>query len=915
MKKLLLVALAVVGLASCVQNEELVVAGSKTAIAFSDAYVYNATKADPTTTTATIEDFDVWAFMDSVSGTVFTDEDVTKSNGAWGYTNTQYWYPGHTYYFAALSPANSANVTEKTLATGQDAELGLGEIAFTNVDGTEDLLYAKAKVTTPDAATLANQGMEPVKMQFQHLLSKVKFTFQNGFASDLTTVKVTGVKMTAPKAGTIDLAQADYAAAWELSTTEADFELAFGDVASTLTTTARSAAAAHDRLTIPANATKEYTVTFNVEVFQGGVSALSTPITATISGVALQMGKAYNFTAVINQDVLDLKPIQFTAEVDEWASPVVDKTIGYFVDNNGNYVVASSEGLQDIAAGINEGTINADVDIILNGNIDLSASRSLVSNWTPIGSAEKPFTGTFDGKGFTISNLQLVSEASDFYVGFFGYAKNATIKDVVFNNVYVKVGGEDTNEGGHIAAVVGALEGTSTIEKVTVQGNVYVEADVTMNNASRVAAVVGGNGYGNVTVKDVHVQASEGSYVKANNCVGALAGQLNGVVSFENCTANIDVTGTKFFAGGIIGLTATESTFVNCHSTGDIAITAGRSGKAHDHYRVGGIAGGWDDNITYPCVLTNCSYTGKLSGANSDGSVAETFDYLGYVGRGYSINGRNGSKVVIDGTEFVQTAAGVYTINGASYVSEGLYYAADTKTYVVVNAEGLISLASTAIKGGEIITLAKDIDLAGKTFNGLSAFNPEANNTFDGQGHSVLNWTNESGKSDLGFITNWVGTVKNLTIENANLKTAGRSAIVAAKIYGNIENCHVVNSSIVDSYWACGAIAGLYNSGNIIGCTVTGSLVKSNGGVGGIVGVINETSGKRCINNCAVINTTVHNTGIYGEGYSAALVCGMLNISNSTVEIKGCTLENNTKEGKYVGDLYYNANGNTIVVE
>lgn len=33
---------------------------------------------------------------------------------------------------------------------------------------------------------------------------------------------------------------------------------------------------------------------------------------------------------------------------------------------------------------------------------------------------------------------------------------------------------------------------------------------------------------------------------------------------------------------------------------------------------------------------------------------------MGYVGRGYSVN--NGSKVVIDGISFVQTAAGVYTV-------------------------------------------------------------------------------------------------------------------------------------------------------------------------------------------------------------------------------------------------------------
>ena len=200
MKKLFLVALAAVGLASCVQTEELAVAGGTTAIAFGDSFVDNATKADPTTTTASIDNFDVWAFMDEVGGTVLTDEDVTKVNGVWGYSNLQYWAPNHTYYFAALSPMNTANITSKTLATGAAAKLGLGEIAFTNVDGTEDLLYAKAKATTPSMSELAAQGMPAVKMQFQHLLSKVKFTFKNGFLTDNMKVVVTNVRMTLQRA-------------------------------------------------------------------------------------------------------------------------------------------------------------------------------------------------------------------------------------------------------------------------------------------------------------------------------------------------------------------------------------------------------------------------------------------------------------------------------------------------------------------------------------------------------------------------------------------------------------------------------------------------------------------------------------------------------------------------------------------
>ena len=254
--------------------------------------------------------------------------------------------------------------------------------------------------------------------------------------------------------------------------------------------------------------------------------------------------------------------------------------------------------------------------------------------------------------------------------------------------------------------------------------------------------------------------------------------------------------------------------------------------------------------------------------------------------------------------------------NADSKVAEGLYYVSATKTFWVANAEGLIAVsADGTIKARHTVELIADIDLAGKEFNGLRTFFPEEGTTFDGKGHTVSNWTNESGASDMGFIREWVGPVKNVTIKNATLKTNGRSAIVAAKIYGNIENCHVVDCKIVDTYWACGLIAGLYNAGKIQNCTVTDSSVKSNGGVGGIVGVINETAGTRGVYNCTVANTTVHNTGVYGEGYSAALVCGMINISNSTVELKGNTLENNTKEGKYVGDLYYDANGNTVVVE
>ena len=116
---------------------------------------------------------------------------------------------------------------------------------------------------------------------------------------------------------------------------------------------------------------------------------------------------------------------------------------GYFIEENNGVVTAvveSANGLATIAEQIITGELGSDTNIALEGDINLAdlvnagtaaVRNSIVSNWTPIGTSEKPFTGTFDGKGYTIKNLTLVeNEAKEgkAYIGFFGYAKDVTIK-------------------------------------------------------------------------------------------------------------------------------------------------------------------------------------------------------------------------------------------------------------------------------------------------------------------------------------------------------------------------------------------------------------------------------------------------------------------------------------------------------
>jgi hypothetical protein len=260
------------------------------------------------------------------------------------------------------------------------------------------------------------------------------------------------------------------------------------------------------------------------------------------------------------------------------------------------------------------------------------------------------------------------------------------------------------------------------------------------------------------------------------------------------------------------------------------------------------------------------------------------------------------------------TIEGVEITAGITVIADGVFKKDAEKAYFINNAAGLVYMSKNAPEGGVAVKLDADINLEGVEFNGLMVQNWVGKNTFDGQNHTVSNWTYEGGASDMGFIRQWIGPVKNIKFENCHLKTGGRSAVVAGKIYGNIDNVSVNNCSIEDSYWACGLVAGLYNAGSVSNVTVTNSSVKSNGGTAAIVGVFNEEGGERGLKNCSVSNTTINNTGVYGDVYTGGALVGMFN-SNATFTIEGCTVSNNTLEGGYVYEKYPADESVTIIEE
>ena len=325
MKKLFVGVLAIASMVACM-NEETVRVQDPAAIGFEANWVENATRADvavdPSTTTTSLEGFDVWGFMDTVDGKVFVGEDVTGSQGNFSYVNTQYWIPGHDYYFAALAPMNSANWTLNTKAANT---YGAGIVDFHNVDGTEDLLYAAKMLSTKGlkAGEAPENGV--VKLQFSHLLSKVKFTFTNGFDNENAKIDVKDVRMEVPAFASINLAVENWWDNNDWTLAEGKTTLEFGDACANTGIRVKQETA-NERLTIPADATQKYTVTFDVVFYQGAVVAYKGTKTVTIENVALEMGKAYNFKAELNAsnimaDGTELLPIVFDVEeVKDWVT-------------------------------------------------------------------------------------------------------------------------------------------------------------------------------------------------------------------------------------------------------------------------------------------------------------------------------------------------------------------------------------------------------------------------------------------------------------------------------------------------------------------------------------------------------------------------------------------------------------------
>ncbi len=500
------------------------------------------------------------------------------------------------------------------------------------------------------------------------------------------------------------------------------------------------------------------------------------------------------------------------------------------------------------------------------------------NNYTPIGSNGTEFGGHFDGKGHTVSGINVNLPSTD-YVGLFASVSYATIQNLTLANSTI-CGGK------HVGGIVGSGGSTNT----TIQ-NCHVGSDVTVSGTDYVGGIVG---------HYATVRGCTGAATVTGNIVGGITGTANYSV-IENCLVyGGTVNGTN--AGAIAGTNNNSTgTLTNNRYTGVML----NGSEAKQNAGVGG--DGSQDGTSYICAIipykgvtlsipsvsatteypydglkiypTGMTYKGQYynyyhnADAGISGDVTFTATYSGSVPEDYALGGFGWTSSANNTDVAMKWAAtdGSATCTLNTHLTV-IYYIAPTfryaiwgdgdgtqgNPYIITTVSGMNELASRVNSGedlgGKYFELGADITYDGteNNYTAIGTKDHKSSVNFDGKGHTISGININTG-SDCQGVFGFAAycTIQNLTLANSTITNGGYSGGIFGWGDGvTVSNCHVTNTVTLHATGIdLGGIGGfaMYNS-TIKGCTSSATLsFKWNYSNGGIMGDINGGTLKDCL--------------------------------------------------------------------
>lgn len=333
-------------LASCT-NDEVISSPDTQAqpIAFK-AMANKSTRGIGTVNTDNLDVFRVWG-CNMATGTVtnhvqsFAGVPVTKETNeetaaeTWTYDNVQYWAPNRDYYFVALSTNTSNLAWDFKVPESHDTNLniatfkGYGTVTMdltkefedeTKAAADRDLVYAYNTRTTGE--TITNETA--LDFTFNHMLSRIGFTFVNAFTNTNYTFKVSNIQLS----GLINKGQCtlgNLPLSWsQVGTDMATVKVTSPGTTATSTTPIKSTTGDQYKFIIPGS--QNLALSFNVTVYINNVEYSIRTLNGTIANATYEPGKSYMLTATISEkNIIEggAVPIEFTLSeegVNAWTS-------------------------------------------------------------------------------------------------------------------------------------------------------------------------------------------------------------------------------------------------------------------------------------------------------------------------------------------------------------------------------------------------------------------------------------------------------------------------------------------------------------------------------------------------------------------------------------------------------------------
>lgn len=592
--------------------------------------------------------------------------------------------------------------------------------------------------------------------------------------------------------------------------------------------------------------------------------------------------------------------------------------------NANPYIIYTDVQLQRVS-----GCLTCDFELGQNINASATSSWNSGRGFIPIvddqGDADPAndvyFTGSLDGKGFSINNLY-INEPNKDYIGLFDYIDtDATVQNMSFQNANIT--GKD-----YVGILSGGIATYLTVDNIdadgTVNGDYYVggltgsngsainniTSTATVNGSANVGGVIGDN---NGPLTDI---TSSAQVTSLGDFSGGIFGYSRSSLTNSTVTASAVVNGVNY-TGGVAGYSATSSNMANVHSEATVSgglfvggIIGANHGNANDltavtdvtgNLSVGGIIGHNQASISNFIAQTGTVVNGSddVGGVigyqfvgfetiylTSNANVYGEYNVGGIIGTNYSEADRLTSNATVEGT--FENIGGLIGFNAG--------------TVNIATIDTIVQAPSASYVGGAIgynEALARDLNTT-STINGDVSVGGIIGNNFGNLTASSSNGT-ISGNEEVGGA---VGSNQNLITY-----TTSTMNVTATHQLGGIAGD---NDGTVRHVEASGVVTGQSSSGGLIGSN--DGLVSDSRASATVYGI--EDTGGAVGRNTYVVERVVSSSTVLGTAGGAGGIGGLVGFSfgNSSTVIRNSYASGSVTGVEYVGGLIGDLSSTAAVI-